>query len=272
MSERVLPFEQALDEVLIRARSVVGSRVTERVELLAGAGRVLAAPVVADRDQPPFDRATRDGYAVRAGDVGRALKVVGSVRAGESWLGAAIAEGEAIEIMTGAPLPAGADAVVMVEHTRLDDGVLSVEDGRALRSGENVVPRGAETRAGNVVLPAGRLLGAAEISVAASCGLAEVQVFARPRVAIVATGDELVELDEPMSASQIRNSNSYALAALVNAAGGVGDRLAIARDTLEELRAQVAEGREADLLRWASTIWWSRCCASFVPSSSLLVR
>jgi molybdopterin molybdotransferase len=123
-----------------------------------------------------------------------------------------------------------------------------MEAGRSLRAGENVVPRGAETRAGNVVLPAGRVLGAAEISVAASCGLAQVQVFARPRVAIVATGDELVELDEPMSASQIRNSNSYALAALVNAAGGVGDRLAIARDTLEELRAQVAEGREADLL------------------------
>lgn len=248
MSERVLPFEQALDEVLTHARSVAGPREAEKVGLLAGARRVLAVPVVADLDQPPFDRATRDGYAVRAGDVGRALRVVGSVRAGESWLGAALAEGEAIEIMTGAPLPAGANAVVMVEHTRLDDGVLSVEDGRALRSGENVVPRGAETRAGNVVLPAGRVLGAAEISVAASCGLAQVQVFARPRVAIVATGDELVELDEPMSASQIRNSNSYALAALVNAAGGVGERLAIARDTLEELRAQIAEGREADLL------------------------
>jgi molybdopterin molybdotransferase len=248
MSERVLPFEQALDEVLTHARSVAGPREAERVELLAGAGRVLAAPVAADRDQPPFDRATRDGYAVRAGDVGRALRVVGSVRAGESWLGAALAEGEAIEIMTGAPLPAGADAVVMVEHTALADGLLSMEAGRSLRVGENVVPRGAETRAGNVVLPAGRVLGAAEISVAASCGLAQVQVFARPKVAIVATGDELVELDEPMSASQIRNSNSYALAALVNAAGGVGERLAIARDTLEELRAQVAEGREADLL------------------------
>ena len=254
MSERVLRFEQALDEVLTHARLLEGKRAGETVELLAGAGRVLAAAVVADRDQPPFDRATRDGYAVRAGDVGRAndspraLRVVGSVRAGESWLGKAIGEGEAVEIMTGAPVPAGADAVVMVEHTTLADGLLRVEDGRALRVGENVVPRGAETRAGNVVLPAGRLLGAAEISVAASCGMAQVQVFARPKVAIVATGDELVELDEPMEAWQIRNSNSYALAALVEAAGGVGGRLAIARDTLGELRAQVAEGREADLL------------------------
>jgi molybdopterin molybdotransferase len=248
MSERVLRFEQALDEVLTHARLLTCLRGVETVELLAGAGRVLAAAVLADRDQPPFDRATRDGYAVRAGDVERALRVVGSVRAGESWLGKAIGEGEAVEIMTGAPVPAGADAVVMVEHAALADGLLRVEDGRALRVGENVVPRGAETRAGNVVLPAGRLLGAAEISVAASCGMAQVQVFARPRVAIVATGDELVELDEPMEAWQIRNSNSYALAALVSAEGGVGERLAIARDTLGELRAQVAEGREADLL------------------------
>ena len=248
MSERVLPFEQALEEVLTHARSLAGVRRAERAELLAGAGRVLAEQVVADRDQPPFDRATRDGYAVRAGDVGGALRVVGAVRAGESWMGAALAKGEAIEIMTGAPLPSGADAVVMVEHTTLVEGLLRVEAGRSLRVGENVVPRGAETHAGNVVLPVGRVLGAAEISVAASCGLAEVRVFARPHVAIIATGDELVELDEPMEAWQIRNSNSYALAALVDAAGGVGERLAIARDSLGELRAQVAEGREADLL------------------------
>jgi len=224
------------------------ARGVEAVELLAGAGRVLAAAVVADRDQPAFDRATRDGYALRAGDVGGELRVVGSVRAGEEWVGKDLGEREAIEIMTGAPVPAGADAVVMVEHVVVEGDALRVEGGRTLRVGENVVPRGAETVAGKVVLPAGRVMGAAEISVAASCGLAEVSVFARPKVAIIATGDELVELDEPMEAWQIRNSNSYALAALVEAAGGVGLRLAIARDTLGELRAQVAEGREADLL------------------------
>jgi molybdopterin molybdotransferase len=248
MSERILPFNQALEEVLAHSRSATKACAVEVVELLASVERVLAAAVVADRDQPAFDRATRDGYALRAEDVGRVLRVVGSVRAGESWSGAALDAGEAIEIMTGAPLPAGADAVVMVEHTTLVDAVLRVEAGRALRVGENVVPRGAETVAGKVVLPVGRVLGAAEISVAASCGLAVMQVFARPTVAIVATGDELVELDEPMEGWQIRNSNSYALAALVEAAGGVGERLAIARDTLGELRAQVAEGREADLL------------------------
>jgi molybdopterin molybdotransferase len=248
MSERVLSFGEALDEVLTKARSTGVARAVETVELLEGVGRVLAAAVVADRDQPAFDRSTRDGYALRAADVERVLRVVGSVRAGESWTGEALDEGLAIEIMTGAPLPAGADAVVMVEHVVVDGDTLRVEAGRSLTVGENVVPRGAETCERDVVLPKGRVLGAAEISVAASCGLAKVQVFARPTVAIVATGDELVELDEPMEAWQIRNSNSYALAALVEAAGGVGLRLAIARDTLGELRAQVAEGREADLL------------------------
>ena len=248
MSERVLAFDQALEEVLTHARSGAGRRGVEEVELLGSAGRVLAAAVVADRDQPAFDRATRDGYAMRAGDVGEALQVVGSVRAGESWSGATLGQGEAIEIMTGAPLPAGADAVVMVEHTVLVEGTLRVEAGRSLRVGENVVPRGAETLAGKVVLPVGRVLGAAEISVAASCGQAKVQVFARPGVAIIATGDELVELDEPMEAWQIRNSNSYALAALVSAEGCLAGRKKVARDTRDDLFQRVAAGSMFDLM------------------------
>ena len=243
----VLDFDAALAMVLGHAGTVGGGGV-ERLPLQACRGRVLAEAVRADRDQPAFDRSTRDGFAVRAEDAGgsRTLRVLGQVRAGETWLGGVVERGCAVEIMTGAAVPAGADAVVMVEHVVVEGDVLRVE--RSLRVGENVVPRGAETVAGKVVLPVGRVMGAAEISVAASCGLAEVSVFARPTVAIVATGDELVELDEPMSEVQIRNSNSYALAALVKAAGGVGERLAIARDTLGELRAQVAEGREADLL------------------------
>jgi molybdopterin molybdotransferase len=246
MTERVLTFEQALAEVLLRAGSCALD--VETVELLTGSGRVLGAAVVVDRDQPPFDRSTRDGYAVRADGIGAALKVVGSVRAGERWSGDALGEGEAIEIMTGAPLPAGADAVVMVEHVRVEEGLLRVEAGRLLRVGENVVARGIEARAGSVVLPVGRVLGAAEIAVAASCGLTSVEVFVRPKVAIVATGDELVELDQPMEEWQIRNSNSYALAALVNGEGGIGERHAVARDTLEDLRERIAEGRGSDLL------------------------
>jgi molybdopterin molybdotransferase len=248
MTERVLSFEQALAEVLSHCGSPARVLEVEMVELLAASGRVLGTAVIADRDQPPFDRSTRDGYAVHADGIGSALKVVGSVRAGERWSGAALEEDEAIEIMTGAPMPDGADAVVMVEHVALEDERLRVEAGRSLLAGENVVSRGAEVLAGSVVLPVGRVLGAAEIAVAASCGLAEVAVFRRASVAIVATGDELVELDEVMEEWQIRNSNSYSLAALVIGEGGIAVRLPVARDTLKDLRERIAEGRTADLL------------------------
>jgi len=250
VSDTVLPFGDALGVVLAQAGAVARPLAVEAVSLLDAVGRVLAEAVVTDRDQPPFDRSTRDGYAVRSADVvaGCGLRVVGALRAGESWRGGSLGEGEAVEIMTGAPVPAGADAVLMVEHTALEAGVLRVAEGRTLRVGENVVPRGAEARAGTVVLPVGRVVSAAEVAVAASCGAAELRVFARPRVAIVATGDELVELRETPEEWEIRNSNSYALAAMVRAEGGEAERLAIARDTLEDLRARIAEGGEADLL------------------------
>ena len=250
MAEMVLTFEQALGVVLEHAAALGLERGIERavesLPLLESVGRVLAAAVVADRDQPAFDRATRDGYAVRAGDGER--RVMGLARAGERWDGAELGEGEAIEIMTGAPLPEGADAVVMVEHVVVEGGVLRVEAGRTLRVGENVVPRGAEARAGDTVLPVGRVLGAAEVAVAASCGRAKVDVFARPKVAIVATGDELVELDRPMESWQIRNSNGYAIAALVQAEGGLAARLAVARDSFAELKERIERGMAGDLL------------------------
>ena len=253
MAERVLEFAEALEVVLREAAGVSAARGAETVELLEAAGRVLAEAVVAGRDQPPFDRATRDGFALRAGEEGQPLRVVGQVRAGERWRGAALGAGEAVEIMTGAPMPEGADAVVMVEHVSVVEGVLRVEAGRRLRAGENVVARGAEARAGAGVLPVGRAVGAAEIAVAASCGRAELQVFARPRVAIVATGDELVELgddkrDVELGEADIYNSNSYALAALVRAEGGEALRLAVARDTLSDLRARLEEAQGAELL------------------------
>jgi len=248
MAENVLRFEDAMAVVLAQAAELAGASGVETTTLLEARGRVLAERVVADRDQPPFDRSTRDGYAVRARDVaaGREMRVVGSVRAGECWQGESLREGEAIEIMTGAPLPEGADAVVMVEHVAVVGDALEV--GRELRVGENVVARGAEARSGDGLLPGGRVMEAAEIAVAASCGAARVKVFARPRVAIVATGDELVELDAEPREWEIRNSNSYALAALVEAEGGAAVRLPVARDTVEDLRARIAEGCEADLL------------------------
>ncbi len=241
MTERVLLYEEALAEVLVRAASLPPPAV-ERVPLLEARGRVLAAAVVADRDQPPFRRSTRDGYAVRAADVGGVarLHLTGTLRAGEAWTGAPLAPGEAIEIMTGAPVPEGADAVLMVEHAELGGTELQPEAERRLYAGENVVPRGSEAFAGGLLVPAGRLLGAPELAVAASCGYAELPVHARPRVAILATGDELVELAQQPADWQIRNSNSYALAALVEAEGGMPWRLPIARDTMDDLRERLA--------------------------------
>ena len=250
MTERVLPFNEALTEVLSHAGGLSTPREAESLPLLETSGRVLAQSIAAERDQPPFDRSTRDGYAVQAADIaaGRTLLVVGSVRAGDHWSGQPLTQGEAIEIMTGAPLPAGADAVLMVEHTTVAEGRLHIAEGRLLRSGENVVPRGAEAHTGDSLLPVGRLLGAAELAVAASCGCVSLQVFARPNIAIVATGDELVELESVPEPWQIRNSNSYALASLVRAEGGMPQQLAIAHDTLTDLRERIAQGRKADLL------------------------
>ena len=255
--ERVLLYEEALAEVLHAAGMLRRPLAPEdllpglaALPLLEAQGRVLAEPIAAERDQPPFPRSTRDGFAVRAADLGGSdgLRLVGSLRAGERWAGAALKAGEAIEIMTGAPVPEGADAVLMVEHATVDGkAVLRPDAGRVLRAGENVVPRGAEAMAGTELVPAGRVLAVAEIALAANCGYAEVQVFPRPRVAILATGDELVALAAQPEAWQIRNSNSYSLAALVTAEGGDPLRLPIARDTREDLHQLIAEGRQADL-------------------------
>lgn len=246
---RILEFTEALDTVL---RHAANMRVpaAETVMLLASAARALAEDVPADRDQPPFDRATRDGFAVRAEEwsAGKRLRVAGQVRAGEAWSGGALEPGCAIEIMTGAAVPPGADAVAMIEHAEQDDCSVWAAAGRTLRSGENVIPRGSEARRGDVLLAAGTAMGAAEIALAAACGHAELAVRKRPAVAIVATGDELVELDQQPGNCQIRNSNSYALAALVEAAGGEVRRLAIARDSRDDVHARIAEGRRSDLL------------------------
>ena len=151
--------------------------------------------------------------------------------------------------MTGAPVPEGADAVLMVEHAQLrSDGQLRVHGGRTLQSGENVVPQGAEARAGAEVIPAGRRVGAAEIALAASCGCARLDVFEPAKVAIVATGDELVTLDTKPEPWQIYNSNSYALAAMAHEEGGKANRLAIARDAMSDLRERLSEARDANLL------------------------
>jgi molybdopterin molybdotransferase len=254
MSERVLSYEQALEEVLQHARALTGPATQERVALLDAPGRVVAAPVVSPRDHPPFDRSTRDGYAVRAEDFasGQPVQLIGSIRAGESWSGPSLAVGQAIEIMTGAPLPAGADAVVMLEHVVVQDESLRLAEGRKVRAGDHVVACASEARAGDIVLHTGSRIGAAEIAVAASCGAVQLEVFAQPKVAIVPTGDELVEPSlapqAALSDAQIYNSNSYALAALVQAEGAFAGRLKIAPDDRQVLFERIAQGSMWDLM------------------------
>lgn len=243
----VISFDEALEMVLLHA-SGLQKLETEAASLLSCGNRVLAEPVAADRDQPPFDRSTRDGFAIRAADAGKSLRVIGQVRAGERWRGEPLEPGCAIEIMTGAPMPEGADAVVMVEHVEETDGAIRLVAERTLHGGDNIVPRGSEAHAGQVVLPAGSIVGGAETALAAACGRSSLNVFRRPRVAIVATGDELVELNETPEEQQIRNSNSYGLAALTVEAGGEAVRLPIARDRRGDLEKMIADARHSDLL------------------------
>jgi molybdopterin molybdotransferase len=227
---------------------------TETVPLDQALGRVLAEELRAERPQPPFDRVTRDGFAVRAADVAGAkpgqpvpLSVIGEAPPGRA-LSLRIGPQQCVEIMTGAPLPAGADAVVMVEYSRRPD-VAAVLIERSVQPGENVVPRGSELAEGAVALPARWHLDPAAIGLCAALGLARPSVFVRPRVAVVATGDELVEIDQVPTPSQIRNSNRHSLSAQVARAGGRAVPARIAGDDPATLRAVIeAALAEADLL------------------------
>lgn len=222
---------------------------TERAELSAATGRVLAAAVRADHEMPPFARSTRDGYACRAAELAThaALPVAGSTRAGDAP-GGPLPPGCAWEMMTGAAVPAGADAVVMLEHVEASGGEIRVQAGRTLAAGENVVTAGAEARAGDEVVSAGTRLHAAHIAAAAACGYATVEVFARPRVAIVTTGDELVPVAATPGPGQIRNSNGSMLAALVEQYGGEAWILPTAQDNAASLEAALREALRAEML------------------------
>jgi molybdopterin molybdotransferase len=244
----VLPFPQARRAVEDYAKRVRPAG-AETLALLEAPGRVLAEEIVADRELPPFPRATRDGYAVAAVDVAQPparLQVVGEVRAGVAPDAISLQWGQAAEIMTGAPVPAGADTVVMIEYTRRDGDV--VEVSRSAAAGENVVPAGAEARRGEILLRPGARLTPAAIALAASVGRAQLRVHKRPRVAILATGDEIVEVAVRPGPAQIRNSNSYSLAAQVAQAGGEPIILPVAPDEPARLRQLVEEGLATDLL------------------------
>jgi molybdopterin molybdotransferase len=240
-----LTFEQARACVLREVGAARRVPVTEQVPALEADGRVLAEEITADRDYPPFPRSARDGFAVRAADVPGALQVIGEVRAGEVYRGS-VGPGAAVEIMTGAPLPEGADAVVMVEHTERVGNQVKV--GRFLKTGENFNAQGIEAKRGAIVLSAGRRLGFAEIALLAMVGRECATVYKRPRVAILPTGDEIVEAGQQPEPFQIRNSNAWSMAVQVARAGGDPQILPIARDNYESTRDLIEQGLGADLL------------------------
>jgi molybdopterin molybdotransferase len=240
-----LTFPVARETVLNKVAGSHPSPETERVALEAAPGRVLAEDVAADRDTPALARSVRDGYAVRAADLPGDLVVIGEVRAGQRFEGE-VAAGQAVEIMTGAPIPAGADAVVMVEHTRRANGRVQIEGTAAPLAFIN--PQGCEAAANQTVLHAGKRIDYADVGMLAAFGRTHARVFRKPEVAIIATGDEIVEVAETPTAFQIRNSNAYSLAAQVARAGGTPRILPVARDTVEHTREIVERGLASGLL------------------------
>jgi molybdopterin molybdotransferase len=249
----ILSFEEArhlVEEHAARLRP----RGKELLDLLDGRGRVLAERVSADRNFPAFPRATRDGYALRAADLATlpaTLDVIGEIKAGaasEIKLG----PGQAAAIMTGAAAPSGADAVVMVEYTSRQGNRVEITKGIA--AGDNIVAAGSEAKRGSRLLSPGMRLDPAAIAVAASVGRSRLLVYAKPQVAALATGDEIVDIDVPPGPNQIRNSNSYSLAAQIQAAGGEPVLLPTAPDEPARLRELIADGLESDLLLLAGGV------------------
>lgn len=246
----MISVEEARAKILEKVE-VLG---TERKPILDAVGQVLAEDIMATVSLPLFDNSAMDGYALRAADLSGVsenapvtLKVVGDLAAGyvsEREVGS----GEAIRIMTGAPVPQGADAVVMVERTEPDFENGTVNILTEAKIGENIRRRGEELTEGDLIIQKGKVLNGADIGLLASNGIAEVTVVRRPVVAIIATGDEVIDITEELVPGKLRNSNSYALAAQVMRAGGVPKVLGIAKDTREEVARLVREGLKCDLL------------------------
>src|SRR6266478_1858666 len=243
----MLTYEQARNKVIEQVGKKRGLREVVGVSVWDALGLVLAQEVKTDRQYPPFDRSTRDGYAVRAKEVAPdgKLKCVGEIKAGDT-VSEPLAAGTCVQIMTGAAAPAGADAVVMIEHTQREGDVVRFE--RAAQSGQNMVPRGSEAAAGQTILRPGTRLGYAELALAAQVGAVDLQCAKRPRVAILSTGDEVVLVDEAPGEFQIRNSNSVSLAAQVRIAGGEPVVLGNAADRIEDLGEKIERGLREDAL------------------------
>jgi molybdopterin molybdotransferase len=239
-----LTVDEALDRILARIAPLESTE----VGLLDALGAVLTEDQAADRDVPPFRNSAMDGYAVRGADVkqgGVRLRVIGAVAAG-SLPDRAVRAGEALRIMTGAPMPDGADTVVRVEDT--DNGAEVVAINAATAQGAAVRQAGEDLRRGEVVLARGTLLRHPEIGVLASIGRAKVNVVRRPNVAVLSTGDELVDIDEEPGPGKIRDANRYSLAAAVRATGCPAFELGIARDSADDLRHALGNAAFGDLV------------------------
>jgi molybdopterin molybdotransferase len=243
----MLSYEQARQIVIEEIGRRRGPRAAASVSVWEALGLVLAQEVKTDREYPPFDRSTRDGYAVRAKEVapGASLNCAGEIKAGDI-VSEALAAGTCVQIMTGAAVPRGADAVVMIEHTKREGDVVRFE--RAAQSGQNVVSHGSEAAAGQIILQPGMRLGYAELALAAQVGEVELLCTKRPRVAILSTGDEVVMVNETPGPFQIRNSNSVSLAAQVRIAGGEPVVLGNAADRVEDLGEKIERGLKEDAL------------------------
>ncbi|RLA94186.1 MAG: molybdopterin molybdenumtransferase MoeA, partial [Deltaproteobacteria bacterium] len=238
------------------ARAIVLNEVealaARKMHILDSLGLVLAEDIISDVDIPPFDNSAMDGFAIQARDTQGAteerparLKLIGEQSAGPA-IDLVVTPGTAVKIMTGAPIPEGADTVVRVEDTKVDGEwvyiLLEVPPGKDLR------PIGEDISKGDTVIKSGTVITPPHVGILASLGRSQVAVIPRPSVSILCTGDELVEIDEPISKGRIRDSNSYSMAAQVIACGGRPVRIGIARDTLESITAKLREALVCDVV------------------------
>ena len=218
-----------------------------RVPLGESLGLRLAEPIVSDIDSPPFDKSMLDGYAIAVSDNSPTRRIIEQVIAG-GVPHHAIEPGVTIQVMTGAPLPDGANAVVKHEDTeRLDETTVRLPDTK-FKDGDGIFRRGSSFRIGEEVLPSGKLLKAVDIALLAEVGKGMVSVVPRPRIAVLSTGNELVECGKPLAMGQIRNSNGPMLVAAITEASATPIDLGIARDDVEELRTAISSGLDADIL------------------------
>ncbi len=242
------PLEEAL-KIVLENTKILG---TERIPLQESFGRVLGEEVYSSLYLPPWNNSAMDGYAVLWEDIKEAsqerpakLHITGDLRAG-SMPEKSLCYGEAIRIMTGAPVPAGADTVVKVEDTKFEGDMISIF--RSGKKGENVRKKGENVKKGDLVLKKGTLIGPGQLGSMAMVGKPLMTVYRRPTVMVMSTGDELADLDEDLTENKIPNSNSYSVAAQVMEAGGIPHILGIARDTKESLREKIGQGLTGDVL------------------------